>query len=230
MKKVLLIMAVTVIGLGLVACGEKQTPENNQEQNLTSNTESASNSSLENQTETQTGNQLSSTTTGTLTLSEKDLAIVVKGTSVPMPFKLKDLEAASVPADESRDGTQLGAGDIFSANLYLDENEDYLLIPAYQNKGESPISIVDAEAEEINMTTYADDPTDQGVSILGITFGMEKSEVKNLLGEPASDDSSYSEWHLEIPDMSYEGTLSMYFTSDTDDARVSQVVLNVFPK
>ena len=228
MKKVLLIMAVTAIGLGLVACGEKQPVDEGQPPlpAVTSNTEVSNDLPTENLTETTSA----STSTGTLTLSKADIAVVVKGTSVPMPFKLKDLEAAGVPADESRNEIQLGAGDIFSANLNLDENGDYVLIPAYQNKGESAIGIAEAEAEEINMTTYADDPVDQGVSILGVSFGMTRSEVKSLLGEPTSNEGSYLEWHLEIPDMVYEGTLSMYFTGDADDAKVSQVVLNVFAK
>lgn len=169
-------------------------------------------------------------TDGTLTLSAADVAVVVNGTSVPMPFNLKALEAAGVPADEDRSAIQLGAGDFFSANLYLDENEDYLLIPAYYNGGDSSVSITEAEAEEITMTTYADAPEDQGVSILGVSFGMPRSEVKALLGSPSYDDGSYCEWHIEAPGIAYEGTLSMYFTEDADDAGVSQVDLTVFPK
>ncbi len=167
---------------------------------------------------------------GTLTVGKADVAVVVNGTSVPMPYNLKALEAAGVPADESRNAIELGAGDFFSANLYLDENEDYLLIPAYYNGGDNAVSITDAEAEEITMTTYADEPADQGVSIFGVSFGMARSEVKALLGEPASDSGDYCEWHIEVPEMAYEGTLSMYFTADADDAGVSQVDLTVFAK
>ncbi|MBE7009047.1 MAG: hypothetical protein E7422_07935 [Ruminococcaceae bacterium] len=167
---------------------------------------------------------------GTLTVSKADIAVVVNGTSVPMPYSLKALESAGVPADADRDGIQLNAGDFFSANLYLDENEDYLLIPAYYNGGDSAVSIMDAEAEEITMTTYADAPQDQGVSIFGVSFGMSRSEVKALLGEPSNDSGDYVEWHIEVPDIAYEGTLSMYFTEDSDSAGVSQVDLTVFSK
>jgi len=147
-----------------------------------------------------------------------------------MPYRLGELEAAGVPADESRSEIQLGVGDIFSANLYLDENEDYLLIPAYYNGGDSAISITEAEAEEITMMTYADEPKDQGVSILGVSFGMPRSEVKALLGEQSYGDGGYLEWHIEVPDINYEGTLSMYFTGDADDAGASQITLTVFQK
>jgi|GEM_PF-1503257 len=167
---------------------------------------------------------------GTLTLGAADIAVVVNGTSVPMPYNLKALEAAGVPADESRSEIELGAGDYFSVSLYLDENEDYLLSPAYYNGGDSAVGITEAEAEEITMMTYADEPEDQGVSILGVTFGMARSDVKALLGEPDYDGGDYCEWHVEAPDIVYEGTLSMYFTEDADDAGVSQVDLTVFEK
>ncbi len=222
MKKLLLMMAVTVVGLSLVACGEKTNVENNVQQEVTSNTESTNNTINETQT--------TSSSAGTLKLSKSDIAVVVNGTKVPMPYKLKDLESAGIPSDETRDGKELAAGDFFSANIYLDENEDYVLIPAYYNKADSAVSIMDAEAEEITMTTYADEPVDQGVSILGVSFGMTRSELFKLLGNPVSNDGSYFEWHIELSDMNYEGTLSIYVTGDSDDAGVSQVNLNVFPK
>ena len=167
---------------------------------------------------------------GTLTVNAGSVAVVVNGTAVPMPYNLKALEAAGVPADEGRSEIELGAGDFFSANLYLDENEDYLLIPAYYNGGDAAVKLAEAEAEEITLTTYADEPKDQGVSVWGVSFGMPRSEVKALLGEPMSDDGDYCEWHVEVPDIAYEGTLSMYFTADADDAGVSQLDLTVFAK
>jgi len=159
-----------------------------------------------------------------------NIAVEINGASVPMPYNLKALEAAGVPADEARSEIELAAGDFFSANLYLDENEDYLLIPAYYNGSDASVSITEAEAEEITMTTYADEPEDQGVSILGVKFGMARSEVFALLGEPDYNDGDYCEWHIELPEDNYEGTLSMYFTGDADDAGASQVDLTVFPK
>lgn len=167
---------------------------------------------------------------GTLTVGASAVAVVVNGVAVPMPYRFSDLVNAGVPADESYKDIELGANDFFSLNLYLDENEDYLLIPAYYNGADSAIKITEAEAEEITLTTYAGEPTDQGVSIFGVSFGMAKSAVKALLGEPMSDDGSYCEWHIEVPDIAYEGTLSMYFTSDADDAGVSQIDLTVFEK
>lgn len=227
MKKLFGIMVVTMMVLALVACGEKAN-EGEKLQDSASTSSETSSSSLTLQSSS--SEAVSSAKDGTLTIKKADVAVVVNGTSVPMPYKLKDLEAAGVPADETRDGKELAVGDIFSANIYLDENEDYVLIPAYNNIGNNAVSMMEAEAEEITMTTYADNPVDQGVSILGVSFGMAKSSVIALLGTPSSDDGSYAEWHIEIPEMNYEGTLSMYFTNDADDAGVSQVNLNVFAK
>ncbi len=224
MKKIFLVLFAVIMMIALVACGEKN------DENVTSTNIDANTNTVSENTEPITSKGITPANNGTLTISKDDLAVVVNGTSVKMPYKLKELEAAGVPADESRNEIKLDVGGIFSANLYLDDNEDYLLIPAYQNKGDAEINILDAEAEEITMTTYADNPADQGVSIFGIPFGMARKDVKNLLGEPKLDDGSYFEWHLEIPDMSYEGTLSLYVTEDADDAGVSQINLTVFAK
>ena len=232
MKKLFGVIFAIMMVLALVACGEK-TNEGAKQQESTNNTEISSSSSTENNSLTSQSSSsegVSPAKDGTLTIKKADVAVVVNGTSVPMPYKLKDLEAAGIPADETRDGKELAVGDIFSANIYLDEKEDYVLIPAYNNTGDTAVSIMDAEAEEITMTTYADAPVDQGVSILGVSFGMAKSSVIALLGTPTSDDGSYADWHIEIPEMNYEGTLSMYFTNDADDAGVSQVNLTVFEK
>lgn len=239
MKKYIALVLALIMALSLAACGGKADGSNAPQQSSSSN--SAGNSSTaapaENNTpapsepiQQSSSGEIAPAKDGTLTVSKADIAIVVNGTSVPMPYGLKDLEAAGVPADADRDGIQLNAGDFFSANLYLDENEDYLIIPAYYNGGDSAISIMDTEAEEIMMTTYADEPQDQGVSILGIVFGMPRSEVKSLLGEPSYDNGDYVEWHIEVPDIAYEGTLFMYFTEDSDSAGVSQVDLTVFSK
>ncbi|MBQ9535753.1 MAG: hypothetical protein IJU78_07920 [Clostridia bacterium] len=239
MKKLFALLLTAVMLLSLAACGEKtnggDAPQQNSETTPTeSNNPSApaENNTTEPSAPAQQGTSggLAPAKDGTLTLSKADIAVVVNGTSVPMPYNLKALEAAGVPADEDRSEIKLGAGDFFSANLYLDENRDYLLIPAYYNGGDSAISITDAEAEEIAMMTYADAPADQGVSILGVPFGMARSEVKALLGEPSHDDGDYLEWHIELPDMNYEGTLSMYVTGNADDAGVSQINLTVFAK
>ena len=234
MKKIFLMMLAVMLVFALVACGEKPSDNNETANSQTENSEQnnaepvVDNNTESNQASTPAG--IAPANGGTITLSKANLAVVVNGTSVPMPYNLTALEAAGVPADESRSAIKLGAGDLFSANLYLDENEDYLLIPAYQNKGDEEISITEAEAEEVTMTTYASEPVDQGVSILGVSFGMARKDVKTLLGEPSSDSGDYLEWHLEIPDMAYEGTLSLYVTSDSDDAGVSQVNLTVFAK
>lgn len=83
---------------------------------------------------------------GILTIDLENAAIVVNGTSVPMPYRLGELESAGVPTDESRKEIELAAGDFFSANLFLDENEDYVISPAYYNGGDDTINIADAQA------------------------------------------------------------------------------------
>ena len=240
MKQVLAILLAAVLMLAFAACGEKPAGGTGTQPGEAGSGSAGSGAPTEapesaapvtsapEQPSEPAG--ISSSGDGTLVLSAAEVAVVVNGTSVPMPYNLRALEAAGVPADESRSEIELGAGDFFSANLYLDENEDYLLIPAYYNGTDSSVSITEAEAEEITMITYADAPADQGVSILGVSFGMAKSAVKELLGAPMSDDGSYCEWHIEVPALDYEGTLSMYFTGDSEDAGVSQVDLTVFPK
>lgn len=238
MKKILALMLALLLVLALSACGEKPAPA---AQNTpapaapadtgTSDPAPAAPADTEEPAAApQSDPGQASAADGTLTLSASGVAVVVNGTSVPMPYNLMALEAAGVPADADRAAITLGAGDFFSANLYLDENEDYLLIPAYYNGGDASVTLAEAEAEEITMTTYADAPVDQGVSILGVSFGMAKSDVIALLGAPMSDNGSYCEWHVEVTDIAYEGTLSMYFTDDSDAAGVSQVDLTVFPK
>ena len=247
MKRFIAIILAAVLVLAFAGCGDKTggtntTPQNSAPQNSAPQNSAPQNSAQPANTANSAGNTantpsqqtpsggIAAAKDGTLTVSKADIAIVVKGTSVPMPYSLKALEAAGVPADASRSEIKLKAGDFFSANLYLDEKEDYLVIPAYYNGGSSEISITEAQAEEIMITTYADEPKDQGVSIFGVSFGMAKSDVKALLGEPSSDDGDYLEWHVEIPDMKYEGTLSMYFTGNSDSAGASQVDLTVFAK
>ena len=230
MKKLLLTLLAVMMVFALVACGEKKNENEQTSGNAIqeSNEINADNTSAPAQPSASNG--INAAKDGTITLSKADLAVVVNGTSVKMPFRLPELEAAGVPADESRSSIKLGAGDLFTANLFLDEEEDYVLMPAYQNKGDAEITINEAEAEEITMTTYADEPVDQGVSVLGVTFGMARKDVKALLGVPSSDSGDYLEWHLEIPDIAYEGTLSLYLTEDSDEAGVSQVNLVVFAK
>lgn len=113
---------------------------------------------------------------GVLTISLGNAAIVVNGTTVPMPYRLSELEAAGIPEDEYRKEIELASGDFFSVNLYLDENEDYVVSPAYYNGEDDTINIADVQAEEITMITYSGEPVDQGVSLLGVTFGMAKSD------------------------------------------------------
>ena len=239
MKRIFALILAAVIVFAFAACGEKTEGNSVQQQNSASGSAGSNGAAAPAAENTPAAAEpqqadapggISPAEDGTLTISKADVAVVVNGTSVPVPYNLKELEAAGVPADESRSEIKLGAGDFFSLNLYLDENEDYLLIPAYYNGGNSSISVYEAEAEEVTLTTYADDPADQGVSILGVSLGMARKDVKDLLGAPDYDAGDYMEWHIEVPEMAYAGTLSMYVTSDDDEAGVSQVDLTVFEK
>ena len=156
--------------------------------------------------------------------------IVKNGTAVPMPYRLGGLKAAGIPGDESRKEIELAPGNFFTANLFLEENEDYLISPAYHNGENDTINISDAKAEQITMITYSGEPVDQGVSLFGVTFGMTKSDVKAMLGEPMSDNGDYFEWQINVSDAGYKGSFSIYFTDNADDAGASQIDLSLIEK
>ena len=219
MKKMIAFLLAAVMLLSLTACGGEDKPAN-----------SASGAASSGTGET-TGNateaEIKPAENGVLTISLGNATIVVNGTAVPMPYRLGELEAAGVPEDESRKVIELAPGDFFSANLYLDENEDYVISPAYYNGGDATINIADAQAEEITMITYSGEPVDQGVSLLGVTFGMAKSDVRAMLGEPMYDNGDYFEWQIAVSDAGYEGSFSIYFTDDADDAGASQIDLTL---
>ena len=164
---------------------------------------------------------------GTLRFASANAAIVVKDTAVPMPYRFSELVSAGVPADDSIPEISLGAGDFFSPKLFLDENEDYVIIPAYYNGTDNALTVAEAEAGEITMATYASEPQDQDVSLLGVKFGMTRSEVTALLGEAAYEEDDALQWTVELTDGSQTGSFSVLFTSGADDAVVMQAVLSL---
>ena len=219
MKKIMAFLLAAVMLLSLAACGGGDKPANSE----SGTTPSGTGETTGNATEA----EIKPAESGVLTISLGNATIVVNGTAVPMPYRLGELEAAGVPEDESRKVIELAPGDFFSANLYLDENEDYVISPAYYNGGDDTINIADAQAEEITMITYSGEPVDQGVSLLGVTFGMAKSDVRAMLGEPMYDNGDYFEWQIAVSDAGYEGSFSIYFTDDADDAGASQIDLTL---
>ena len=219
MKKIMAFLLAAVMLLSLAACGGGDKPANSE----SGTTPSGTGETTGNATEA----EIKPAENGVLTISLGNATIVVNGTAVPMPYRLGELEAAGVPEDESRKVIELAPGDFFSANLYLDENEDYVISPAYYNGGDDTINIADAQAEEITMITYSGEPVDQGVSLLGVTFGMAKSDVRAMLGEPMYDNGDYFEWQVAVSDAGYEGSFSIYFTEDADDAGASQIDLSL---
>lgn len=219
MKKMIAFLLAAVMLLSLAACGGGDKPANSE----SGTTPSSTGETTGNATEA----EIKPAESGVLKISLGNATIVVNGTAVPMPYRLGELEAAGVPEDESRKVIELAPGDFFSANLYLDENEDYVISPAYYNGGDDTINLADAQAEEITMITYSGEPVDQGVSLLGVTFGMAKSDVRAMLGEPMYDNGDYFEWQIAVSDAGYEGSFSIYFTDDADDAGASQIDLTL---
>ena len=218
-------LLAAVMLLSLTACGGEDKPANSEPGTSTGET-------TDNSTEKDSASQgepaeIKPAEDGVLKIGIGDAAIVVNGTAVAMPYRLGELEAAGVPGDESRKEIELAPGDFFSAILYLDENEDYVISPAYYNGGDDTIKITDAQAEEITMFTYSGEPADQGVSLLGVTFGMKKSDVRAMLGEPMYDNGNSFEWEVTVSDAGYKGSFTIYFTEDTDTAGASQIGLSL---
>lgn len=236
MKKFLAIILAAVMLLSLTACGgnkaaKTETDETNLSQDSESEETPTTNLSQDSEPEEtpvsqETTDEIEPAKDGEITLSCEKIAVVVNGNTVPMPYNLVELENAGVPVNEMFREDELASGDSFSLNLYLDENEDYVLIPDYYNQGDAIVALTDAEAKTITMVSYASEPVDQGVSLLGVTFGMAKSDVKAMLGEPMSDNGDYCEWQIAVTDADYVGNFSIYFTDDSDDAGACEIRLD----
>lgn len=222
MKKIIAFLLASVMLLALAACGGGDKPEN----------PAGTGETTDNSTDKDSAPQgeIKPAEDGVLKIGIGNAAIVVNETAVPMPYRLGELEAAGVPGDESRKEIELAPGDFFTANLYLDENEDYVISPAYYNGGDETVKITDARAEEITIITYSGEPADQGVSILGVTFGMKKSDVRAMLGEPMYDNGDSFEWEIVVSDADYKGSFTVYFTEDADTAGASQIGLSLIEK
>ena len=225
MKKMIAFLLAAVMLLSLTACGGEDKPANSEPG--TSTVETTDNSTEKDSASQGEPAEIKPAEDGVLKIGIGDAAIVVNGTAVAMPYRLGELEAAGVPGDESRKEIELAPGDFFSANLYLDENEDYVISPAYYNGGDDTIKITDAQAEEITMFTYSGEPADQGVSLLGVTFGMKKSDVRAMLGEPMYDNGNSFEWEVTVSDAGYKGSFTIYFTDNADTAGASQIDLSL---
>ncbi len=235
MKKWIALVLAAVMLLALAACGGTagtEAPAQSETASETAPAETAAPAAEAQPEQTAeaaapAAQEIAPAENGVLKLASANLAIVVKGKAVPMPYRFAELKAAGVPVDDAIGATSLGAGDIFSPNLFLDENQNYVIIPAYNNTTENATTIADASAKEITMTTYDSEPKDQDVSILGVKFGMKKSEVKTLLGAPAYEEGEAQQWTVELTDASQTGNCSVIYTSAAEDAVVSQVVLSV---
>ena len=221
MKKLLTIVLVSVMMFSLTACGDDKVEKSVADEVISSQSSQAEETSALQEA----SGEIVSAQDGEFVLSSKDIAVVVNGTAVPMPYNLVELEAAGVPVNADFREDELTSGSSFGLNLYLDENDDYILIPDYYNGGENTVILTEAEAKTITMVSYAEKPVDQGVSLLRVTFGMTKSDVRAMLGEPMYDNGDYFEWQVAVSDAGYEGSFFIYFTDDADDAGASQIDL-----
>ena len=232
MKKTMTLIVTTILGLSLVGCGgsgpaASSAAKSSAVSSAASQAQTAASSSVSSSAASATSG-IDKAKEGILTISTGDIAIDIKGKKVAMPYRLSELEAAGLPKDDSRKSIKLGAGDFFSANLFLDPKEEYLLIPAYFNGSGSAITLPDAEAKEIKMTTYSKEPKDQGVSLLGASFGMARSQLKGLLGDPKSSEGDKDEWIIKISDNKIlTGTYTVYYNKTGDDGLVADVTLQI---
>ena len=230
MKKWIALVLAAVMLLALAACGGTAgTEAPAQPETAAENAAPAAEAKPEQAPEAAApaAQEIAPADNGVLKLAAEKVAIVIKGKAVAMPYSFAELKAAGVPADDSIGEISLGAGDIFSPNLFLDESENYVIIPAYNNTTENATTIAGASAKEITMATYASEPKDQDVSILGVKFGMTRSEVKALLGAPAYEEGEAMQWSVELTDAAQTGNLSVIFTSAAEDAVVMQAVISV---
>lgn len=222
MKKLLVTIFSAAMILPLVACGGEKSANSG-----TDKTTTAQGDEVKKPSASQDASEgIASAKDGEISLGKEDIAVVINGKKVPMPYNLVELEEAGVPVSEMIREDKLGSGESFSLNLYLDENEDYLLIPDYYNDGDDEVALISAEAKTISMVSYASEPADQGVSILGLTYGMTKSDVKAMLGEPMNDNGDNCEWQIVVKDADYVGNLNIYFTDDGDSAGASEIRLD----
>ncbi|MBR4015775.1 MAG: acid shock protein [Anaerotignum sp.] len=216
MKKIFALILATTMVLSLAACGGDTSEQSGAPAEQSTSAEQS------------TPGKIQPSADGTLNINLADAAVVVNGTSVPMPYRFTELVNAGISVDDFYNDIELNAGELRSLNLYLDENEDYLLMPYYSNNTDGTVNIADAEAGQIAMVTYASEPTDQNVSIFGIPFGMTKAEVLEMLGTPDADDGDHLHWLIEVKeDNLYDGSLDIWFTSDASDAGASQVDLSI---
>ncbi len=229
MKKTLAFILAVIMLFALSACGAKPDADAKQDTSADSAASSVdvSANGADDSEPADTSEQDGGAEAGTVSISLADAAIVVDGNTVKMPYKMDELASAGVPIDDWYYDLEIGAGEFYNLNFYLDANEDYVVMPAYYNGTSDTISVADAEANEITMSCYSDDPTDQGVSILGVKFGMAKSDVAAMFGEPTWDDGDSLQWDVTVSDADYEGSLSIYFTSSDDSAGASHVTLSL---
>ena len=224
MMKMLLVAAMSFTLLGLSACGSDSD----------STTQTPTTTEREQETETEIvlepndiGSDVAKASEGVLELKMSDVKIIMNGKSIARPFAFGEIVAAGIQNADTLSEIELFPDEFYSAYAFLDEMEDYVVIPSYYNGTEEALPIAEAEADGIGMVSYAEYPEDQNVSILGVKFGMTKAEVIDILGEPSWKDGTYYEWIVAMDDSDYEGYFTIYFNSDADDAVVSQADLDI---
>lgn len=226
MKKVFAMILAAVMVLSLAACGG-ETPNPTDSGAKPANASTAALADAPNETKKGDPSSVEKAVDGTLTLSTANLAIVINGNTVSMPYRLNDIISAGISVEDFIQEIELGAGDSFNPNIFIDEDCNYGISPSYCNESDDTVSITEALAQEIGMFTYEDAPEDQNVSILGIKFGMTKADIISILGDPMWNEGDYCEWQVAVSDADLEGNFTIYFVSEADDAGISTVTLSV---
>lgn len=244
MKKLLSIILAGLLVFLLTACGGEtsesadspadssadSTTDSPADSTTDSHADSTADSSADSSTEV-SGNPdpsyVEKAVDGTLNLSTANLAIVINDKTVAMPYQLNEIINAGISVEDFVKEIELGAGDYFTPNIFIDEDEDYGIGPNYYNESDETVSITEAKAQSIGIFTYEDTPEDRNVSILGIKFGMTKAEVLNIFGDPMWDDENEFQWLISVSDGNLEGNFTVSFVSDAEDATVSAVYLSV---
>lgn len=227
MKKLFTLFLTLCMAIVLVGCGGKGD-DNNKPTNDNQQEQGGEQANQNDETNNETKLDIKQLGNGELEVSEEDMTITYKGKEIAYPYNVAGIEAAGITIDSSSKDIKLGAGDYFVLNVYLDENEDYVLNPDLYNEAEEEVSIMDAKATSIRYTTYKSDPVDQGITMMGVKLGMTRAEVKALLGDPKEDYGNEYQYTLKTDSEWVEGNLNVVFVSDADDALVFDIYLGLY--
>ncbi len=151
---------------------------------------------------------------GLLAITPADIAVTVRGRQIAAPFPFAELLAAGLTAAVDETET-LKPHSSFMPNLFADEAEDYVISPDYENEDDQAVTLGEAQARCVRMACYADVPQNVGVSILGVSFGMHRAQVTDLLGRAKESDAEGLRYDVTVAGNSdLSGSFTVTFTAD----------------